>query len=205
MIPSSPCCSAAASSASPSSKLSEKRTVLFRLSRSFSSRLRRSSSGRSTTRLALDLEQVEDVVDDRRPALALLHRREARAAFLVEGADLAVDDAVRRLQRLRRAPWRRLEARGVVLVLAGPQLGLAAGDRADDAVAVPLDLVEPVSPLRHLIRERGEHRPVARAACGLARPSLPSCGRSASSSRRRRGAPARARRCPSAACRRGGR
>ena len=39
-------------------------------------------------RLALELEQVEDEVDDRRPRLALLHQREARAALLVEGADL---------------------------------------------------------------------------------------------------------------------
>ena len=51
-------------------------------------------------RLALDLEQVEHVVDDRRPALALLHRREAGPAVLVERADLAVDDAVRGLERL---------------------------------------------------------------------------------------------------------
>src|SRR6185369_15618595 len=39
--------------------------------------------------LAVYLEQVEDVVDDRRPGLRLLHRRETRPALFVERAHLA--------------------------------------------------------------------------------------------------------------------
>src|SRR2546421_39839 len=94
-------------------------------------------------RLALDLEQVEEVVDDRRALLSLLHRREARPALLVECADLSVDHAVRGLQRLGQLLGDVGEALGVVLVLARAQLGLAAGDPRDDPVAVPLDLELP--------------------------------------------------------------
>ena len=94
-------------------------------------------------RLAVHLEQVEHVVDDQRPGLCLLHRGEARPPLLVERADLAVDDAVRRLQRLDELLRDVGEALGVVLVLAGAQLGLAAGNARDDAVAVPLDLELP--------------------------------------------------------------
>ena len=113
-------------------------------------------------RLAVHLEQVEEVVDDRRPGLALLHRREARAAFLVERADLAVHDAVRSLQRFRQLLGDVGEPLGVVLVLAGTQLRLAAGHARDDPIAVPLDLELPVLAARHalLVLERREHRRV---------------------------------------------
>src|SRR3954451_8728011 len=66
-------------------------------------------------RLPVQLEQVEEVVDDRRSAL--LHEREARPALLVDRADLAVNDAVRRAQRLRELLRDAREALGVVLVL----------------------------------------------------------------------------------------
>src|SRR5262249_16172311 len=52
-------------------------------------------------RLAVCLEDVEDLVDDGRIGASLLHEREARAAAVVQGADLAVEDAIRRLHRLR--------------------------------------------------------------------------------------------------------
>ena len=118
-------------------------------------------------RLALDFEQVEEVVDDRRAALALLHGGEARPPLLVERADLAVDHAVGRLQRLDELFRDVLEALGVVLVLPGSELGLSARDRRDDPVAVPLDLEEPVVALRHRVGQRGEHGLIsARRTCG---------------------------------------
>ena len=100
-MPSRPCSLAASYSASPSSKASESRTVRFRRSSSASSRAAPLDERQVDERLALELEQVEDLVDDRRAGLALLHRREARPALLVERADLAVEHAVGGLHRLR--------------------------------------------------------------------------------------------------------
>ena len=119
-------------------------------------------------RLAVHLEQVEDVVDDRRARLSLLHRREARAPLVVERADLAVDDAVGRLQRLGQLLGDVGEALGVVLVLARAQLGLSAGDAGHDPVAVPLDLELPALAFRDLLRvgERGQHRRVLALRAG---------------------------------------
>ena len=113
-------------------------------------------------RLAVHLEQVEHVVDDRRAGLCLLHRGEARAPVLVERADLAVDHAVGGPERLGELPRDLVEALCVVLILAGAELSLAAGDPGDDAVAVPLDLVLPAVAARHLVRlrESREHRRV---------------------------------------------
>src|SRR6185503_5461045 len=53
-------------------------------------------------RPALELENVEDVVDDR--AVPLLHRGEARAPLVVECADRSVEDAVRSRHRCRERP-----------------------------------------------------------------------------------------------------
>src|SRR4029453_3976229 len=86
-------------------------------------------------RLPLDLQQVEDGVDERRPPLRPLHRRKARPAVLVERADLAVDDAVRGLERLDELPGDVGETLRVVLVRACVQPGLTPGEGRDDAVA----------------------------------------------------------------------
>src|SRR4029078_2383523 len=48
-------------------------------------------------RLAVDLEDVEDVVHERRSRLPLLHGGEARAARVVEGGELPVHHGVRSL------------------------------------------------------------------------------------------------------------
>src|SRR5581483_302107 len=111
-------------------------------------------------RLALDLEQVEDVVDDRRTGLALLHQREARPPLLVESADLAVEHAVRRLQRLRQLARDVREALRVVLILSRLQTRIARGETRDDPVAVELHLELPLRPLRELRGQRREHRGV---------------------------------------------
>ena len=71
-------------------------------------------------RLAVDLEHVEDLVDDRRAGLPLLHRREARPALLVERADLAVEHAVRRLHAPSASAFATVgEALGEVVAVAG--------------------------------------------------------------------------------------
>ena len=80
MIPSSRCCSAASSSASPSSKVSEKRTVAVAPVEQLLEPVAPLLEREVDERLAVDLEQVEDEVDERRPGLALLHRGEARRA-----------------------------------------------------------------------------------------------------------------------------
>src|SRR5204863_6331584 len=94
-------------------------------------------------RLALELEQVEDEVDDRRPRLALLHRREARPALLVERANLAVEHAVRRLQRFRDLPRYLREALRQIVALAAGERRLCLCHAREGAKAVPLDLEQP--------------------------------------------------------------
>src|SRR5439155_15948211 len=115
-------------------------------------------------RLALDLEHVEGLVDDRRPRLRLLHRREARPALLVERADLAVEDAVRRLGRLRKLLRDVREPRRQIVPVAADEARLAATHVGKSPVAVPLDLEEPTGALRHLLLERREHRGILAAA-----------------------------------------
>ena len=108
--------------------------------------------------MAVELEQVEDLVRVRRSQLRLLHRGEARPALLVERAHLAVDDAVGRLDGPRERLRDLWEASGQVVGVPADEASLAAVDVADRAVAVPLDLVQPVVASRHLVRESREHR-----------------------------------------------
>ena len=151
-------------------------------------------------RLSVDLEHVEEVEHER--ARSLLHRREARPAPGVERADLAVEHAVGRLDRLHDRSSDGLEARRQRLAVAARQLGNAARNRHDRAVAVPLHLVQPAVAGRHRVGGCGEHRPIG--------PLLPrrrlvasSSSRAASSSDRRRASPGRASMAHSAS-RRGG-
>ena len=146
-------------------------------------------------RFALDLEHVEDVVDDRRFRLALLHRGEARAAGVVERAHLAVEHAVRRLHRLGNLLGDVREPCSQVVAVSARERDVAAGLRRDRPVAVPLDL-ERSSPLRGARPARVSPASAARSSGFAARPGLRrpgrACGGSASSSRRRSGVPARA-------------
>ena len=95
----------------------------------------------------------------RRAAPSLLHRREARAALVVERADLAVEDAFGLFaftsafatcakRCVRSLPFRDDEP------------ALAAADVGERAIAVPLHLEGPVVAARHALGERREHRPV---------------------------------------------
>ena len=108
MTPSRPCWAAASSSASPSSNVSVTATD-FERPRSFFEAAAALGQRQVDERLAVLLEQVEDVVDER--PRALLHRREARAPRVVDGADLAVEDAVGRADGSRQRPRDRVEAR----------------------------------------------------------------------------------------------
>src|SRR5581483_7501835 len=91
-------------------------------------------------RLALELEQVEGLVHDRRPGLPLLHRREAGAPLLVERADLAVEHAVRSLQSSRNRGRDSAETLRQVVAVSADQPCFAAAQIGDGSVAVPLDL-----------------------------------------------------------------
>ena len=142
-------------SARPSSKLSESLTAWFRRSSSDSSRSLRRVSGSVEKQLPLDPEGVEGVVHEVRAPL--LHFRKARAPLLVESTDLAVENGVRRSHRLSDLPRETGEAGCEVVAVSARQLHLAARDRRDRPIAVPLDLVHPTGSLRHLVRKRGEH------------------------------------------------
>ena len=108
-------------------------------------------------RLPVQLEQVEDLVDDRRLRLALLHGGEARPPVLVERADLTVDDALGAAHRLRQLLRDPGEAAGEIVAVAGDELRLAAADVAERAVAVPLHLEQPVIAARQVLGERRQH------------------------------------------------
>src|SRR6266498_1553313 len=120
--------------------------------------------GEVDERLAFDLEQVEDVVDERRSRLPLLHGGEARAARLVEGADLAVEHAVGCLDGLRDLLGDVRETSREVVAVPAREDRLARRDLRDRAVAVPLDLEGPARAARSVLRERREHRPLRVAA-----------------------------------------
>ena len=127
-------------------------------------RSRRSLSGKIDHGLAVDLEHVEDVVDER--AGALLHDREARSSLLVEGADLTVEDAVGGADGPLERPGDGREALGQVVAPPAREGGLATGDGSDRPIAVPLHLVEPLVAGRNGVGQRRQHRlvPAARAS-----------------------------------------
>ncbi len=95
---------------------------------------------------AIEVEQVERLVDEVRGALVagpLLEQAEVGATGVVEGDDLAVDDRLLGVDPGRRSQEPR-EVRLGVLEVAGPRPDLAVVDDRLDAVAVPLDLEQPV-------------------------------------------------------------
>src|SRR5439155_428327 len=86
--------------------------------------------------------------------------KELEKALKTPDAVLDGEDRVGSLERLFELFRDVGEALRVVLVLARPQLGLAARDPCDDPVAVPLDLELPALAARHalLVLERRQHR-----------------------------------------------
>jgi hypothetical protein len=150
ITPSRPCCRAASSRASPSSKTPDRRTVGERP---------------LEHRLPVHLEHVEDVVDE--PAPALLHEREARPALVVDRADLAVEHAARCPQRAGKRSRDRREPLGQVVVAAAAELDRGVPDVGEGAVSVPLRLEQPVGSARQSVGQRGEHRVVAAARRAL--------------------------------------
>ncbi len=120
-------------------------------------------------RPALHLEHVEDVVDERRAGLPLLHGREAGPALVVERAELAVEDAVRRAERARQCARHRPEPLGQIVAAPARQRGaLTRHQPRQRPVAVPLDLVQPPVSRRHVLGRRRRHRLVLGAACARA-------------------------------------
>src|SRR5262249_4082824 len=104
--------------------------------------------------LAVEPEQIEDAVRDRRGAL--LEELEARPPGVIERDDLAVEDGLAHDHPAERAHDRRVRLRQV-LAAARAQRDPAVRDASDGAVAVILHLVDPV-PARNTTRERGQHR-----------------------------------------------
>ena len=109
---------------------------------------------------AIQMEEVEHHVAQPVAALAAQRRLqglEARPPIAVEDHDLAVEP--RGDERERRAGARhRPEALGPVLSAAHEQARAAVLDPAERAVAVVLDLVQPVVPRRRLVGEDRELR-----------------------------------------------
>src|SRR5206468_7671870 len=117
---------------------------------------------------------VEDVVHDRRARLCLLHRREARPPGFVECADLAVQEAVWRLDCLGDLPGNVGKAWGQIVAVAARERDLSAGDRGDRAIAVPLHLEDPARPTWDVLSQGGKHGQVrAPATVRWGRPVIP--------------------------------
>src|SRR5581483_8493652 len=88
---------------------------------------------------------------------SLLHRGEARAALLVQRADLPVDDAFRAAHRERKSPCDRREPAREVVAVARNEARLAGPHVPERPVAVPLHLEQPVRAGGQLVGERREH------------------------------------------------
>ncbi len=109
-------------------------------------------------RLAVELEQVERVVDEL--PRALLQLGEARAPGRVDPRHLAVDDRVRASHRLDERPGHVAEATRQVVAVPRDELALAGTDVRERAVAVELDLERPPLAVRDVLLLGREHRPV---------------------------------------------
>src|SRR5260221_7115540 len=111
-------------------------------------------------RIAVEMEQIEGAIDGaRRVALReiVLERRERAHAVRLQVHDFAVDDPLAQRQRGERCRDGR-ELVGPVMAVAAEELRLAAADAADHAIAVELDLVQPVVALRHVGDQRRQLR-----------------------------------------------
>ena len=111
-------------------------------------------------RATVEVQQVERLVDEPLGGLVAepgLEEREVRAAVVVDGDDLPVDDRLAGVDPRRRAEQAREVGLGI-LEVPGPDADLAIGDDGLDAIAVPLDLEQPVRVVERLRREGGEHR-----------------------------------------------
>ena len=115
-------------------------------------------------RPAVEVEQVEDLVDERGrlvghspPLDPRLEEGEVGFAALVESDDLAVDDRLARVEPGRRIEERPEVARRVLLA-ARPESDAVTVDDRLDAETVPLDLEQPVGPVERRAHERREHR-----------------------------------------------
>src|SRR5262249_50472695 len=96
-------------------------------------------------------------------------QREARATLLVDGDDLAVEHAVRGLDRLRDLLCDVREALRQVVAGPTPQPHRALAHVGERAETVPFDLEEPALSLWHVVLERREHRRVLAARAGVLR------------------------------------
>ena len=164
MIPSRPRARAASKNAIPSASMCS-------LRRTRGSGRRTSARSRAPLlerlveqRPAVEVEQVEDLVDERGrlgghslPLDPRLEQGEVGLAALVERDDLAVDDRPAGVDPGRRIEERPEVARRVLLA-AGPQPDGLAVDDGLDAEAVPLDLEQPVGVVERRADERREHR-----------------------------------------------
>ena len=110
--------------------------------------------------LAVAIEQIEHDVTHRLGLAArqrVLQRGEARSAILVEYRDLAVEREIAAGQ-LRDRVGDRLEAPGPVERVARQQRDLAVAAAREDAIAVDLDLMQPLIAARRPIDKRRERR-----------------------------------------------
>src|SRR4029078_4910154 len=107
-----------------------------------------------------------DLVDDRRAGLSLLHRREARAAVLVERTDLPVENGLRRLHTPRNRIRDSAEPLGEIVAVATDERRFAASQVGERAIAVPLDLEEPSFATGDALLGRRQHRCIATLRTG---------------------------------------
>ena len=122
-------------------------------------------------RSTVEVEQVEDLVDDRRrlallagsrrapgpDARSVLEEAETRPARLVERHHLAVDDRLASLDP-RRVPGERREVVPGVLATAGPEPCRPVPHHGLDPIAIPLHLEQPIRVVERARRQGGIHR-----------------------------------------------
>src|SRR5690606_6654588 len=106
---------------------------------------------------AVEVEEVEDEVADRLVPRAdgVLQCAEVAPPLRVEDHDLAVQPG-RAQRQLAEHARERAEANAPVVRLAREEAGAPVLEAREDAIAVELDLVQPVASLGRRVDERGE-------------------------------------------------